>query len=133
MAQQHRHYATDRRADHAGQSDFLQALHQQGEVAERIFGILTKNEPLAITREYRRSWLRTFSDVISRLLDSWAWREEPLIAGLCATCGHMRRVTSDRGSVFYLCELSKVDPTFPKYPRLPVLECGGYEPAADPK
>jgi hypothetical protein len=39
----------------------------------------------------------------------------------------MRRVTSDRGSVFYLCELSKVDPSFPKYPRLPVLECRGYK------
>jgi hypothetical protein len=37
-------------------------------------------------------------------------------------------MTSDRGSVFYLCELSKVDPRFPKYPRLPVIECGGYEP-----
>ena len=40
---------------------------------------------------------------------------------------HIRRVTSDRGSVFYLCQLSKVDPSFPKYPRLPVLECAGYE------
>jgi hypothetical protein len=39
----------------------------------------------------------------------------------------MRRVVSDRASVFYLCELSKVDPTFPKYPRLPVLSCSGYE------
>jgi hypothetical protein len=52
---------------------------------------------------------------------------ESLIAGLCATCVHVRRVTSDRGSVFYLCELSKVDPALPKYPRLPVLECSGYE------
>jgi len=53
--------------------------------------------------------------------------EESAIAGLCATCGHVRRVTSDRGSVFYLCQLSKVDPNFPKYPRLPVLACRGYE------
>jgi hypothetical protein len=29
--------------------------------------------------------------------------------------------------VFSLCRLSKVDPRFPKYPRLPVLECTGYE------
>lgn len=48
-------------------------------------------------------------------------------AGLCATCEHVRRVTSDRGSVFYLCQLSKVDPNFPKYPRLPVLACSGYQ------
>jgi hypothetical protein len=39
----------------------------------------------------------------------------------------MRRVTSDRGSVFYLCQLSKDDPSFPKYPKLPVLKCRGYE------
>jgi hypothetical protein len=38
---------------------------------------------------------------------------------------------SDRGSVFYLCELSKVDPRFPKYPRLPVLSCPGYQRGAD--
>ncbi len=39
----------------------------------------------------------------------------------------MRRIESDRGSIFYLCELSKVDPRYPKYPRLPVLSCTGYE------
>jgi hypothetical protein len=39
----------------------------------------------------------------------------------------MRRIVSDRGSVFYLCELSKTDQRFPKYPRLPVLACVGYE------
>jgi hypothetical protein len=48
-------------------------------------------------------------------------------AGLCASCTHMRRIVSDRGSVFYLCELSKTDPRFPKYPRLPVLVCTGFE------
>jgi hypothetical protein len=53
--------------------------------------------------------------------------EESAMVGLCATCLHMRRITSDRGAVFYLCELSKVDPSFPKYPRLPVLECSGFQ------
>ena len=47
-------------------------------------------------------------------------------AGLCASCLHARLMRSDRGSVFYLCELSKVDPRFPKYPRLLVLSCSGY-------
>jgi hypothetical protein len=46
--------------------------------------------------------------------------------GLCANCIHARRITSDRGSVFLLCELSKTDPQFEKYPRLPVLSCSGY-------
>jgi hypothetical protein len=35
---------------------------------------------------------------------------------------------SDRGSVFYLCQLSASDARFAKYPRLPVLECAGYQP-----
>ena len=48
-------------------------------------------------------------------------------AGLCATCANMRRIVSDRGSVFYLCELSKTDPRFVKYPRLPVMSCSGYQ------
>ncbi len=41
----------------------------------------------------------------------------------------MRQVTSDRGATFYRCALSDTDPRFPRYPRLPVLECAGYEPA----
>ena len=48
--------------------------------------------------------------------------------GLCADCRFMRLIESDRGSTFYLCERSGTDPSFPKYPRLPVLRCGGYEP-----
>ncbi len=51
--------------------------------------------------------------------------------GLCEHCRWMRKIKSDRGSVFYLCERSATDPNFPKYPRLPVLRCAGYE-ALDP-
>ena len=47
--------------------------------------------------------------------------------GLCADCRFMRLMESDRGSTFYLCELSASDSGFPKYPRLPVLRCPGYE------
>jgi hypothetical protein len=46
---------------------------------------------------------------------------------LCADCRFMRRIESDRGSTFYLCERSATDANFPKYPRLPVLQCAGYE------
>jgi len=53
---------------------------------------------------------------------------EPLgRAGLCASCRFSRRVESERGAMFLLCEKSQTDPAFPKYPRLPVLECRGYE------
>jgi hypothetical protein len=40
----------------------------------------------------------------------------------------MRRIESDRGSAFYLCGRSVSDQRFPKYPRLPVLQCEGYDP-----
>ena len=48
--------------------------------------------------------------------------------GLCATCRHAQAITSDRGSSFLRCALSNVDPGFPKYPRLPVIECAGWTP-----
>jgi hypothetical protein len=47
--------------------------------------------------------------------------------GLCVQCLHMRQIQSDRGSIFYMCQLSASDATFPKYPRLPVLHCSGYK------
>jgi hypothetical protein len=49
-------------------------------------------------------------------------------AGLCDTCIHQRVVRNTRGSTFSLCELSKTDPAYPRYPRLPVTECRGHEP-----
>jgi hypothetical protein len=52
---------------------------------------------------------------------------ERLRVGLCATCRHVRRVVSDRGSTFYMCRRSATDAAFPKYPRLPVMQCSGYE------
>jgi hypothetical protein len=48
--------------------------------------------------------------------------------GLCARCRHQRVVGNTRGSTFSLCERSKTDPAYPKYPRLPVTECRGFEP-----
>ena len=47
-------------------------------------------------------------------------------AGLCASCTHVKRITSSRGTTFYMCQLSAIDPRFPKYPRLPVVTCEGY-------
>jgi hypothetical protein len=48
--------------------------------------------------------------------------------GLCDSCRFQRIVRTGRGSVFTLCERSRIDSSFPKYPRVPVLECRGYEP-----
>jgi hypothetical protein len=50
------------------------------------------------------------------------------ISGLCSDCIHTSIIRSSKNSVFLLCELSKTDPAFPKYPRLPVLSCTGYQP-----
>lgn len=47
--------------------------------------------------------------------------------GLCGSCQHRRWVASGKGSRFLYCRRSETDPLFPKYPRLPVLCCGGYE------
>lgn len=52
-------------------------------------------------------------------------------AGLCATCGHLKKNRSDRGSVFYYCRKSETDPRYAKYPVLPVLACPGYERSGD--
>ncbi len=48
--------------------------------------------------------------------------------GLCANCSFMRLIESARGSTFYLCGRSATDENYPKYPRLPVIQCRGYEP-----
>ncbi len=52
---------------------------------------------------------------------------EHMKAGLCNTCVHQKIIRSGRGSEFSMCLRSKTDERFPKYPRLPVLECPGYE------
>jgi hypothetical protein len=47
--------------------------------------------------------------------------------GLCLACRHARRITSGKGSTFWLCRRAEHDPQFAKYPRLPVLACAGFE------
>ena len=48
-------------------------------------------------------------------------------AGLCLDCVFSRVIESRRGGAFYLCRRSETDPAFRKYPRLPVVQCSGYE------
>jgi hypothetical protein len=50
-----------------------------------------------------------------------------MTAGLCARCVHRREIRTDRGSVFTMCLRSFREPEYPKYPRLPVLRCAGFE------
>jgi hypothetical protein len=48
-------------------------------------------------------------------------------AGLCDACRHQKIIRNTRGSAFSLCERSKTDKRFPKYPRVPVVRCVGFE------
>jgi len=56
----------------------------------------------------------------------------PQNIGLCGDCRHARRIESDRGSLFLLCQLALTDPRFRKYPRLPVLACDGFQKKDEP-
>jgi hypothetical protein len=38
-------------------------------------------------------------------------------------------IESDRGSRFVLCERSRTDARFAKFPTVPVRACGGFEPS----
>jgi hypothetical protein len=53
--------------------------------------------------------------------------------GLCGVCAHSRHIAGKRNSRFWLCERSRADARYSRYPRLPVFECPGFEPkpAAD--
>jgi hypothetical protein len=46
-------------------------------------------------------------------------------SGLCQNCIY-NKVIKTKTSTFYLCEKSKENSSFKKYPRLPVLECKGF-------
>jgi hypothetical protein len=48
-------------------------------------------------------------------------------SGLCDSCRHQRLVPNTRGSVFSLCERSRQEAAYPRYPRIPVLACPGHE------
>lgn len=48
--------------------------------------------------------------------------------GLCGICRYRRTQASKRGGVFYRCARADDDPSFPRYPPLPVLRCSGHEP-----
>jgi len=65
-------------------------------------------------------------DVPTRTVEIASGRPGDPNVGLCFNCAHSRTVHSGRGSTFWACELSIVDPGYPKYPGLPVLRCRGY-------
>jgi hypothetical protein len=53
-------------------------------------------------------------------------------AGLCDACRHQNLIRNTRGSTFSMCLRHRTDARFPKYPRVPVAACPGYEPRERP-
>ena len=49
-------------------------------------------------------------------------------AGLCDRCVHQKLIQNTRGSTFSMCK----HPELPKYPRLPVVRCGGHDAEGTP-
>jgi hypothetical protein len=48
--------------------------------------------------------------------------------GLCKTCTHADPLKHPRGGdPYWRCAKAAIDPSYPKYPRLPVMACRGYE------
>ena len=50
--------------------------------------------------------------------------------GLCGACRQSRLIGTRSGSRFWLCERSRTDPAFRRYPVVPVVRCTGFEPEA---
>jgi hypothetical protein len=48
-------------------------------------------------------------------------------AGLCDSCKYQKLIHNTRGSTFSMCLRHRTDQRFPKYPRVPVGACPGYE------
>jgi hypothetical protein len=50
-----------------------------------------------------------------------------IVAGLCDFCKFQKSLKSGSGEMISVCLESEIDLRFPKYPRLPVYHCVGYE------
>jgi hypothetical protein len=61
-----------------------------------------------------------------------AWPQLGAEPGLCRDCQHVRLNQTRRGPAYLRCTRAEWDPALPRYPRLPVIACPGYERAAGP-
>jgi hypothetical protein len=87
-----------------------------------------QHHPLAMPLSYLYRGYRDNPNEVEARHAAAATRGREPGFGLCDSCRFQRIVRSGRGSVFTLCERSKIDAAFPKYPRVPVVECAGHEP-----
>lgn len=47
--------------------------------------------------------------------------------GLCAACRHAKLNQTRRGTAYLRCTRAEWDDRLPRYPRLPVTTCAGFE------
>jgi propionyl-CoA synthetase len=56
-----------------------------------------------------------------------AWRKLGSEPGLCRACLHAKLNETRRGTAYLRCTRSAWDARLPRYPRLPVSQCPGFE------
>lgn len=59
------------------------------------------------------------------------WRKLGAAPGLCAACVHAKLNETHRGTAYLRCTRAAWDASLPRYPRLPVTACTGYEKCAE--
>jgi len=57
-----------------------------------------------------------------------AWLKLGADPGLCAGCQHAKLNETRRGTAYLRCTRAAWDTRLPRYPRLPVTQCVGFEP-----
>jgi propionyl-CoA synthetase len=57
-----------------------------------------------------------------------AWLKLGAEPGLCAACQHAKINETRRGTAYLRCTRAAWDSRLPRYPRLPVTQCVGFEP-----
>jgi len=59
-----------------------------------------------------------------------AWLKLGAEPGLCADCQHAKLNETRRGTAYLRCTRAAWDSRLPRYPRLPVAQCVGFDRAA---
>lgn len=57
------------------------------------------------------------------------WRKLGAAAGQCAGCAHAKLNETRKDTAYLRCLRAAWDPALPRYPRLPVTGCPGFEAA----
>ena len=55
------------------------------------------------------------------------WRKLGAEPGQCATCQHAKLNETRKDTAYLRCTRAAWDPRLPRYPRLPVTDCPGFE------